>query len=65
VHNRIPVILYQEDYPSWLGEMSVTAEELQELLKPFPAVCMLAHEIGPRIGNVKYDEVALIEASPI
>jgi putative SOS response-associated peptidase YedK len=61
VHNRMPVILYQEDYPSWLGEMSATAEELQELLKPFPAVSMLAHEIGPRIGNVKNEDAALID----
>jgi putative SOS response-associated peptidase YedK len=31
------------------------------LLRPFPAERMAAHEIGPRIGNVKNDDAALIE----
>ena len=61
VHNRMPVVLDEADYPTWLGEASATAEALQALLRPFPAERMEAHMIGPRIGNVKNDDAALIE----
>jgi putative SOS response-associated peptidase YedK len=61
IHNRMPVILDQADYSRWLGEAPADADELQALLRPFPAERMQAHEIGPRIGNVKNDDAALIE----
>ena len=61
IHNRMPVILDSADYAAWLGETPAAADELHALLKPFPAARMEAHEIGPRIGNVKNDDAALIE----
>jgi hypothetical protein len=36
-------------------------DELPALLRPFPAERKAAHKIGPRIGNVKNDDAALIE----
>jgi hypothetical protein len=57
----MPVILDQADYARWLGEAPGEADELQALLRPFPAERMQAHEIGPRIGNVKNNDAALIE----
>jgi putative SOS response-associated peptidase YedK len=60
IHNRMPVILEPFDYSRWLGETPAGAEELLALLKPFPAERMQAHEIGPRIGNVKNDDAELI-----
>jgi len=38
---------------TWLGEVPARRDELQALLRPYPAERMEAHEIGPRIGNVK------------
>jgi putative SOS response-associated peptidase YedK len=61
VHKRMPVILDPADYPAWLGETPAASDELQALLKPFPAGRMQAHPIGPRIGNVKNDDAGLIE----
>jgi putative SOS response-associated peptidase YedK len=61
IHNRMPVILDSVDFPAWLGETPTTPDTLQGLLRPFPAERMAAHEIGPRIGNVKNDDAALIE----
>jgi putative SOS response-associated peptidase YedK len=61
VHNRMPVILNPEDYPRWLGETPAAADELQALLRPFPAERMMAHMIGPAIGNVRNDGAELIE----
>jgi putative SOS response-associated peptidase YedK len=61
IHNRMPVILDPADFPAWLGETTATPGELQALLRPYPAERMEAHMIGPRIGNVKNDDAALIE----
>jgi putative SOS response-associated peptidase YedK len=61
IHNRMPVIVDAADWQTWLGEVPVTSDELHAVLRPFPAELMEAHEIGPRIGNVKNDDAALIE----
>ena len=61
IHNRMPVILDPANNVRWLDRRPATANELQAMLKPFPAEQMEAFKIGPRIGNVKYDEPSLIE----
>jgi putative SOS response-associated peptidase YedK len=61
IHNRMPVILDAADWQTWLGEVPARSDELQALLRPYPAERMEAHEIGPRIGNVKNDDAGLIE----
>jgi putative SOS response-associated peptidase YedK len=61
IHNRMPVILDSIDHPAWLGEARASGDELQALLRPYPAERMEAHEIGPRIRDVKNDDAALIE----
>jgi putative SOS response-associated peptidase YedK len=60
-HNRMPVIRDPVDHPTWLGETPATPLERQALLRPFPVERMDAHMIGPRIGNVKNDDLQLIE----
>ena len=42
IHDRMPVILDQVNWPRWLGEADVVPEELQAMLKPFPAERMHA-----------------------
>lgn len=61
IHNRMPVILDPSSYARWLGKRPVTSNELQGMLRPYPANEMKAIKIGPRIGNVKYDEPSLVE----
>jgi putative SOS response-associated peptidase YedK len=61
IHNRMPVIIDPADFPAWLGETTATPDELQALLRPYPAERMEAHMIGPRIGNVKNDDAELVE----
>lgn len=61
IHNRMPVILDPGDDARWLGECSVTSNELQEMLRPYYAKPMKATKIGPRIGNVKNDGPELAE----
>ena len=57
----MPVILDAADWQIWLGEAPASSDELQALLRPFPAELMEAHLIGPRIGSVKNNDAALIE----
>jgi putative SOS response-associated peptidase YedK len=61
IHNRMPVILDAIDHPAWLGETPATGNDLQGLLRPFPAERMAGHMIGPAIGDVRNDDSALIE----
>ena len=56
IRNRMPVILDPGDYARWLGVRPASGNELQAMLKPYPANEMAAFKIGPRIGNVKNDD---------
>jgi putative SOS response-associated peptidase YedK len=52
VHNRMPVILHQEDYDEWL--MRVDGEDPPaNLLRPFPADEMKAKEAHKNVGNLR------------
>jgi putative SOS response-associated peptidase YedK len=44
----MPVILPSEAWSTWLREEPASADELQALLKPFPAERMRAYLIGAR-----------------
>lgn len=61
IHDRMPVILDPKDYAKWLGEQPAENEELRAMLRPFPAAQMTCYKIGPRVGNVRYDDSACIE----
>jgi putative SOS response-associated peptidase YedK len=61
IHNRMPVILPREAWSAWLGETVASADELQALLRPFPAERMRAYPIGTRVNSVKNDDAGLIE----
>jgi putative SOS response-associated peptidase YedK len=37
IHDRVPVILPREAWARWLGEEEADRDELQSLLKPYPA----------------------------
>ena len=61
IHDRMPAILDPADHAKWLGEENAEPGALQALLKPYPAARMACFKIGPKIGNVKYDEPGLVE----
>jgi putative SOS response-associated peptidase YedK len=54
IHERMPVILNPEDYDQWLALQ--TPENLQALLKPFPADQMLAYPVSKRMNNAAIDD---------
>ena len=53
LHDRMPVILAEADWPKWLGEAPATEEELLALLKPCPDDALKICEVDRRVGNVR------------
>jgi putative SOS response-associated peptidase YedK len=60
LHDRMPVILAEEDWPKWLGEVEASEAELKALLKPCPAEKMKLWPVGKRVGNVRNNGPELI-----
>jgi putative SOS response-associated peptidase YedK len=61
IHNRMPVTLKPEAWPSWLGEESADQPELKALLTPYPSEDMICWPVSARVGNVKNNDPSLIE----
>jgi putative SOS response-associated peptidase YedK len=60
VHNtceRMPAILYRDDYEPWLRGSTARA---RSLLRTLPQERMVAHAVSPRINSLKYDDDRLI-----
>jgi putative SOS response-associated peptidase YedK len=61
IHDRMPAILTEEDWPAWLGEAPASEAELKALLKPFPADGMKLWPVGREVGNWRNDSRQLVE----
>ena len=61
LHNRVPVVLGPETWPTWLGEEPDDARELKGLLVPSPVDKMTSWPVSTRVGNVKNNDPSLIE----
>jgi putative SOS response-associated peptidase YedK len=61
IHDRMPVILKLEDEKIWL-DRTQKVENLQALLRPFPAEDMFAYPVSKIVGNVKNDSPECTEA---
>ena len=53
LHDRMPVILAESDWPKWLGETQASEEELLALLKPCSDDALKIWPVGKAVGNVK------------
>jgi putative SOS response-associated peptidase YedK len=52
VHNRMPVILHPSNFDRWLDRGETDRPPL-DLLRPFPADEMEAHEASKAVGSVR------------
>jgi hypothetical protein len=52
LHDRMPVVLAESDWPRWLGEEPATDDELLELLKPCPDEALEIWPVAKAVGNV-------------
>lgn len=60
IHNRMPVILEPKDYDRWL-EPGNPARPPVDLLRPYPAEQMHAWPVSDRVGNVRNNDLELLE----
>jgi putative SOS response-associated peptidase YedK len=53
IHNRMPIILNERDWPKWLGEEPATELELLALLRPCPDEWLKIWPVDNKVGNVR------------
>jgi putative SOS response-associated peptidase YedK len=56
IHDRMPVMLERDAYDVWLDPGFRRVEELQPLLKPYPAEAMRRYRVSQRVNQVKNDD---------
>jgi putative SOS response-associated peptidase YedK len=61
LHDRMPVILAERDFVTWLDPKNEDTTTMQSLLKPYPSDEMRAYPVSTRVNNPKNDGPELIE----
>jgi putative SOS response-associated peptidase YedK len=61
LHNRMPVVLAQENWPVWLGQEPADPHQLKAMLTPYPAEAMTCWAVSTRVGSVRNNDPSLIE----
>ncbi|HVT28136.1 MAG TPA: SOS response-associated peptidase family protein [Lacipirellulaceae bacterium] len=62
IHDRMPVILAEEDWAKWLGEEPATGDELQRMIaEPYSSQLMRAYPVSARVNSVRNDEPGPLE----
>jgi len=61
LHDRMPVLLAPEDYDRWLDPHLDDAEELQDLLEPYPPEEMEAHPVSKHVNNPRNEDPRCVE----
>ena len=60
IHDRMPVILHPRDYAKWLNSAPQTPENLQPLIKPFPAEAMTAYPVATLVNKATNDSPEMV-----
>jgi hypothetical protein len=60
IHDRMPVILADEDQEAWL-QTDADPRELKALLAPYPARAMKSFQVSKKVNSALVDEPRLIE----
>ncbi len=61
IHDRMPVLLAEQDWEAWLDPQNRDTGAVQDLLRPYPAEELRAYPVGPRVNSAKNDDPQLIE----
>jgi putative SOS response-associated peptidase YedK len=60
LHDRMPVILKQEDENRWLAGDAPTSDEMKKFLRPYPPGEMDVYPVSSRVNNPAVDDEQLI-----
>ena len=61
LHDRMPVILHEEDYDRWLDPTLDDPALLQSLLAPYPSEEMTFHPVSPFVNSPRNDGPTCLE----
>ena len=61
VHNRMPVILQENDFDQWIDRNNKDTEELKKLLVPYPAEKMSAYAVSKLVSSSRNDGPECLE----
>ena len=64
IHDRMPVILNQNDYATWLDHEIEQADDLESLLVPYPSEEMQTYPISTWVNKPAHDDPRCIESMP-
>jgi putative SOS response-associated peptidase YedK len=53
LHDRMPVILSEAEWPKWQGEAAAADDELLAMLKPCPDESLKIWAVDKMVGNVR------------
>lgn len=59
IHDRMPVVLSEDQWPRWLGEVPATNDELLAMLRPCPDDWITTWMVSDRVGNVRNNDPTL------
>lgn len=60
IHNRMPVMLHQEDEAAWLAPSNDTADSLERLLYPSEDDRLEIYEVSRDVNNPRNNSAALL-----
>ena len=60
IHNRMPVILRQDDEMRWLSREVLSTDEVRRILAPYPHEGMEAYPVSERVNNPAADDEMII-----
>lgn len=61
LHNRMPVVLGESDWPVWLGEDPAQPADLLDLLRPCPDDWLRIWAVDNKVGNVREKGPELVD----
>lgn len=64
IHDRMPVILSEDDADAWLNRNEAETAKLKALLRPAPESLLEARAVSPLLNSPKNDEASLLERVP-
>lgn len=64
VHDRMPVILREDQYEHWFSPDPLSEDERQGFLGPLPDGSLNSYPVDRRVGSVRHDDPGLIEPIP-
>jgi putative SOS response-associated peptidase YedK len=61
IHERMPVIVPRDMYPTWLSREMQDSDELRHLILPYPADLMTAYPVSKKVNSPNNDSPDLIQ----